>query len=69
MKYSELIKKLKRLGCLLKRQASGSHEIWLNPAAQRATPIPNHPNKDIGKGLLAKILRELDIERKDFDQA
>jgi predicted RNA binding protein YcfA (HicA-like mRNA interferase family) len=69
MKYAELIKKLKRLGCEFKRQASGSHEIWFNPHSQRSAPIPRHTHKDIGKTLLAKILRELDIDRQDFDQA
>ncbi len=42
MKYAELTKKLKRLGCEFKRQASGSHEIWFNPHSQRSTPIPRH---------------------------
>ncbi len=69
MKYAELIKKLKRLDCEFKRQASGSHEIWHNPHTQRSTSIPHHANKDIGKNLLAKILRELKINRKDFDNA
>lgn len=68
MKYAELVKKLERLGCQFKRQAAGSHEIWFNPHTQRAVPIPRHASKDIGKKLLAKILRELEIDRKDFDQ-
>ncbi len=69
MKYAELVKKLERLGCQFKRQAAGSHEIWFNPQARRSTPIPCHASKDISKNLLAKILRELEIDRKDFDQA
>jgi predicted RNA binding protein YcfA (HicA-like mRNA interferase family) len=69
MKYAELVKKLKRLGCEFRRQASGSHEIWYNPRTNRSTPIPCHANKDIGKSLLTKILRELGIDRRDFDKA
>jgi predicted RNA binding protein YcfA (HicA-like mRNA interferase family) len=69
MKYAELVKKLKRLECEFKLQASGSHEIWFNPHTGRSTSIPRHASKDISKRLLAKILRELDIDRKDFDQA
>ncbi len=35
-----------------------------------APPLsPAIPIKDIGKTLLAKTLRELDIDRQDFDQA
>jgi predicted RNA binding protein YcfA (HicA-like mRNA interferase family) len=68
MKYAELVKKLQRLGCEFKRQASGSHEIWFNPRTHRSTSIPHHTSKDIGKSLVAKILRELEIDREDFDQ-
>ena len=68
MKYGELIKKLQRLDCEFKRQASGSHEIWFNPRTQRSTSVPHHANKDLGKSLLAKILRELEIDRDDFDR-
>ncbi|MBI1879598.1 MAG: type II toxin-antitoxin system HicA family toxin [Chloroflexi bacterium] len=68
MKYGELVKKLQRLGCEFKRQASGSHEIWVNPRTQRSTSVPHHASKDIGKSLLAKILRELEIDRDDFDR-
>ena len=69
MRYAELVKKLKKLGCEFKRQAAGSHEIWFNPHAKRSVPIPRHTSKDIGKNLLSKILRELEIDRKDFDEA
>jgi len=34
-----------------------------------STSIPRHASKDIGRRLLAKILRELGIDRKDFDGA
>jgi predicted RNA binding protein YcfA (HicA-like mRNA interferase family) len=69
MKYAELIKKLECLGCQFKRQAAGSHEIWFNPQARCSAPIPCHLSKDISKNLLSKILRELNIDRKDFDRA
>jgi predicted RNA binding protein YcfA (HicA-like mRNA interferase family) len=69
MNYPELIRKLERLGCQFKRQAAGSHEIWLNPQACCSAPIPCHASKDINKKLLSKILRELSIDRQDFDQA
>ncbi len=49
MKYAELIKKLKRLDCEFKRQASGSHEIWHNPHTKRSTPIPHHAKKDMAR--------------------
>jgi predicted RNA binding protein YcfA (HicA-like mRNA interferase family) len=69
MKYAERVKKLGRLGCEFARQGPGSHEIWLNPQTGRAVPIPCHRTKDIGPKLLARILRELEINRHDFDRA
>jgi predicted RNA binding protein YcfA (HicA-like mRNA interferase family) len=68
MKYAELTRKLKRLGCHFTRHGAGSHEIWRNPATGKQVSIPYHRTKDIGPNLLAKILRELEIDRKEFDQ-
>lgn len=69
MRYAELIRKLGRLGCEFRSQASGSHEIWYNPHTNRSAPVPCHASKDISKKLLSKILRELGIDRRDFDGA
>ncbi|HEY4691604.1 MAG TPA: type II toxin-antitoxin system HicA family toxin [Anaerolineae bacterium] len=68
MKYGELARKLRRLGCYPTRFGAGSHEIWRNPETHRQAPIPYHRTKDIGPGLLSRILRELGIEREDFNQ-
>ncbi len=69
MKYAELIRKLKRLGCEYARPGPGSHEMWANPDTHMVAPVPYHRTKDIGPDLLARILRDLGISRKDFDRA
>lgn len=69
MNYSELTRKLRRLGCCPTRFGAGSHEIWRNPETGQQTPIPYHLSKDIGPGLLARILRQLGIDRRAFDGA
>jgi len=69
VKYAELVKKLKRLECEYARPGSGSHEIWFNPHTGGAAPVPFHRTKDIGPKLLARILRELGIDREDFERA
>jgi predicted RNA binding protein YcfA (HicA-like mRNA interferase family) len=69
MKYAELTCKLRRLGCDFTRHGAGSHEIWRNPNTGKQVPIPYHRTKDSGPQLLARILRALEIERKDFEQA
>ena len=54
--YTEVIRKLKKLGFEFDRQAKGSHEIWWNPSTRARTTIPNHPG-DIPAGTLRAILR------------
>ena len=66
MTYAELTRKLRALGCVLKRQAKGSHEIWHNPTVNRSAVIPNHPG-DIPTGTLLAILKQLGIQRDDLD--
>lgn len=69
MTYSELARKLRRLGCEFTRYGAGSHEIWRNPATGQQAPIPYHRTKEISPKLLSRILRELGVSRKDFDRA
>jgi len=64
--YAELARKLRALGCSLKRQAKGSHEIWHNPVTNRSAVIPNHAG-DLPKGTLQAILRHLGISRDDLE--
>lgn len=68
MTYAELSRKLRALGCELKRHGKGSHEIWHNPRANRSAVIPNHPG-DIPAGTLHAILKHLGIARDELDTA
>jgi len=68
MKYTELARRLKRLGCQRTRYGAGSHEIWRNPATGKQAPIPYHRTKEISPWLLSRILRELEISPDDLDQ-
>lgn len=66
-RYREIVKRLKELGLEFHRQAAGSHEIWLNPATNRYTTIPNHPG-DMPEGTLRAILKQAGIESDAFFQ-
>ena len=68
MTYRVLTKKLDKLGCQFVRQGPGSHEIWWNPANRRFTTIPRHEGKDLPKGTLRAILRQLDIAPEKLRQ-
>jgi len=67
-RYREIIKILKLFGFEFYRQASGSHEIWHNPTTNRYTTIPNHTG-DMPEGTLRAILKQADIDVKDFIKA
>ena len=58
MKHSELIRKLKKVGCLLKRHGA-SHDVWLNPKTGARTTIPRHGSKEIKEKTAKSILKDL----------
>lgn len=55
----KLIAALKRLGFEVVR-VRGSHHYLQHPDG-RVTVVPAHAGEDIGRGLLAKILRDTEI--------
>jgi len=56
-KHRNIVKKLRRLGWVLDRQAAGSHEIWRHGESGLKATIPNHPG-DMPEGTLRAILRQ-----------
>jgi predicted RNA binding protein YcfA (HicA-like mRNA interferase family) len=66
MRYREVAKRLRKLGCEYVRAGAGSHRIWWNPRNNRFTTIPDWGPKDIRPGTLRRILRDLDIGRSEF---
>ena len=60
----ELIKILNKMGFEVIRQR-GSH-IYLKHKDGRCTVVPLHAGRDVGRGLLKRILNETEISREDF---
>lgn len=58
MKRTDLIRHLKRHGCLLLREG-GWHSIYTNPTNGEQTPIPRH--REIADLLARKICRDLEV--------
>ncbi len=67
-RYREITRRLKALGCEFDRHGAGSHEIWINRAAQRSFSVPHHA-KDMPEGTLRSILREAGIDVDEFLKA
>ena len=60
----ELISALRRAGFEIVRQR-GSHARLQHPDG-RATTVPVHAGEDIGRGLLRKILRDVEMTPDDL---
>jgi len=56
---------LEKLGFQLIRQ-SGSHAVYRHSDG-RWTTVPLHPGKDVAKGTLRKILKDVGISVDDFE--
>jgi len=63
---SKLIKALKKAGFKVAR-VRGSHH-FLQHTDGRCTVVPVHRGESIGRGLLAQILRDCDMSRKEFQR-
>ncbi len=68
MRYREVAKRLKKLGCQELRQGKGSHRIWLNPETNQIASVPDWGGKDLAPGTVRAIIRELGISRKEFGE-
>ena len=64
LKANALIRALETAGFQVVRQR-GSHVRMKHPDG-RVVTVPVHPGRDIGRGLLRKILRDADLTREAF---
>ena len=70
MRYREVIRKLKNLGCYeVTRKGGGSHRKWHNPLTGRSAIIPDHGSGDLKTGTIRSALRQLQIDPQDFNNA
>jgi predicted RNA binding protein YcfA (HicA-like mRNA interferase family) len=63
---ARLIKVLRKEGFEVLR-ARGSHR-FLQHSDGRCTVVPVHSGEALGRGLLAKILKDCDLDRKDLQK-
>lgn len=61
----ELIAILEKLGFKCTRKSRGSHFRFCHPDSRRTTV---HKGKTIGKGLLRKILKDIDLSVEELDK-
>ena len=61
----EVIAALRRAGFIVLR-IKGSHHFLQHPDGRR-TVVPIHAGETIGPGLLSRILKDAEIEAKEFE--
>lgn len=66
LRAQELIAVLKKLGFSALRQ-KGSH-IFFQHHDGRATVVPFHKGEDLGRGLVRKILRDVELTWEEFEK-
>ena len=64
VKASLMIKYLEHKGFKKARQ-KGSHVFFRHQDGRTAT-VPVHKGEDLGKGLLSKILRDVEVNKQEF---
>ena len=70
MTYSDVVRKLKALGCReLPRRSGGSHRKWFNPETQQVSSLPDWGGQDLKLGTIRAVVRQLGIGWQDFDNA
>jgi predicted RNA binding protein YcfA (HicA-like mRNA interferase family) len=60
-----LIRALERMGFQVRRKSKGSHWQLEHPDGRRTT-IPVHRGRDIGPGLVRKILRDVEVDSTEL---
>jgi len=63
---SDMERLLKHIGFERKRQL-GSHVFFEHPDG-RCTTVPFHQGEDLGRGLIRKILRDIELSPEDYEK-
>lgn len=64
--YDEFARKLVRAGYLPIRKTK--HMIYYHPEKHITIPLPHKHSRDIPKGLLHKLIKEMGMAREVFEQ-
>jgi mRNA interferase HicA len=66
VKYREVEKKLRKLGCVELKSKGGSHRKWINPREDCGAPVPDWGSKDLKMGTLRAAIKQLGLNWDKF---
>lgn len=61
MKYSELEKEIKQIGCYILKEGA-NHTIWFSPVTGKKFPVSRHKTQEVPTGTLKSIRKAAGIE-------
>ena len=62
LSYREVIKKVRKVGFVFRRNTGGTHEIWWSEELKKTCVIPHH--HEVKSGTLKSILTQIGIIRR-----
>lgn len=62
MKYTELQKKLKKIGCYDTGDQQAGHPVWYSPLTGKTFQMSNHESQEVATGTLKKIMRDAGLK-------
>ena len=62
MKYNELEKLLRTIGCYPMRKQQAGHPLWYSPKTGKFFQTSNHQSQEVAPGTLKKILRDAGLK-------
>lgn len=61
VKYSELEKELRSIGCTVYREGA-NHTLWYSPVTGKTFPVGRHRTEDVKPGTLKSIRRDAGLK-------
>ena len=61
MRYSELEKQLRSIGCVVEREGK-RHRVWYSPITGQRFSVGRHKTEDVPNGTLKSILKSAGLE-------
>ena len=61
MKYSELEKLLRKMGCYYTNKEESGHPLWYSPLTDTLFAMSHHHSREVASGTLIKILKAAGI--------
>ena len=62
MKYSELERQLKKIGCYSTGGSINGHPEWYSPVTNKYFPMSHHQHQEVASGTLRKIKKDAGLK-------